>query len=126
YDIVSVEGDLDLQELAHKPTRTRKQRGQEGKTDRLSNEQRRERRANKNRQLASVSTLRRSIAEALAKHGRVLHEAPAAYTSRTCRTCSVRMVESADVWRLCPQGHVQDRDGAAADRLVHALSEGRR
>jgi formylglycine-generating enzyme required for sulfatase activity len=49
YDIVSVEGDLDLQELAHKPARTRKQRGQEGKTDRLSNEQRRERRANKNR-----------------------------------------------------------------------------
>jgi hypothetical protein len=121
YDIVSVEGDLDLQELAQKPTKTRKQRGQEGKTDRLSNEQRRERRANKNRQLASVSTLRRYLAEALAKHGRVLHAVPAAHTSRRCATCGAQMVEGAEVWRICPHGHVQDRDCTAADNLVRAI-----
>jgi hypothetical protein len=126
FDVVSIEGDLDLQELAEKPTKTRKKRGKEGKTDALSDSQRRERRANKNRQLASISTFRLYLTEAIAKYGRLLYEAPAAYTSRTCRTCGTRLTESADVWRVCPLGHGQDRDCAAADLLVLAIPDDRR
>lgn len=96
-DVVAWEGDLDLKDMA------------EASTDSVALKL-----AQKYRQMASISMLRRFITEALAKRGRTLIDAETAGSTITCTVCGADIAPTAKLQARCAEGHWEDQDVTAA------------
>lgn len=96
FDAIAWESDLGLKEMAEEDS------GQYA----IEN-------AKTYRHLASLSTLRLFIAEAVKKHGRRIAPVKAAWTNR-CRFCGEYLEPSSKRLVVCANGHTNDIDEAAA------------
>jgi hypothetical protein len=107
YDVVAVEGDLSLKALAEQETR-----GEHALAE-----------AQKYRQMAGLSLLKRLIGEQCRQAGRTLLACAAAYTTRTCATCGAVQEVTAALYATCPNGHREDVDVTAASNLYAEVAE---
>lgn len=103
YDVLAWEGDLGLKEMA------------EDETDNYALEN-----AKTYRHLASLSTLRRFIAEALKKHGRTLAPVKTAWTNR-CLHCDGYLEPTSKLLAMCENGHQTDIDESASTFLCRQI-----
>ena len=104
YDVIAIEGDLDVKGLAEEPDPDPALKA-----------------AQRYRQIAAPGELREIIRWTAQREGVIVKDCNTAYSTTTCFTCGEQAEAGPDLILECPAGHRFDQDANAAANLLSQI-----